>query len=86
MKHEKGYTIAEATVALFIFGLMIGLMFPLFEEVRADANDESDLVEIHQWVSEQMERLTSSCTRDRNGKIRRKLVKTHTSGPDEMGV
>lgn len=78
MNQEEGYTVAEGMVALFIFGLIISLMLPLFQMIQDDANDQSDLAESGQWASEQMEKLATSCKTDRQGIMRSRLPQTGT--------
>lgn len=74
MSTQKGYTIAELLMAIFIFGLIITFVLPLFEQIKADANDQAMFVEVNQWMVAKIEQLSSVCMQDQSGVSRRKFA------------
>lgn len=67
MKNERGYTIAELTVALLVFGLMIAFVLPIFQEIQASAHQQANSFEGTQIMVDQLERLRSTCLETREG-------------------
>lgn len=79
MNTQKGYTVAEWMMAIFIFGLIISFMMPLFQQIVENAKEQSIFVESSQWMVTQMERLAPSCVSDQKGTDRRKIAKSNTT-------
>lgn len=67
MKSEQGYTIAELTVALLIFGMMIAFILPIFQEIQANAYHQTSSFEGTQIMVDQLERLRSTCVNNKQG-------------------
>jgi prepilin-type N-terminal cleavage/methylation domain-containing protein len=61
MKQQQGYTVAELMVALLIFGLIISFIIPIFAEIKADAQEQTVVLESTQLMINQIEQLSTTC-------------------------
>lgn len=77
MNDQKGYTVMELMMALFVFGLIIAFIHPLFQTMMANAREQSTLLEVNQQLTTQMEKLIATCSSDQKGTSKQKINGSH---------
>jgi prepilin-type N-terminal cleavage/methylation domain-containing protein len=60
MVRERGFTLVESVITVFVIGVFLGCLFPLVQELRMQSIERTIQSEAKQYLQEQMEKTLAS--------------------------